>query len=199
MCLSISSYNDIHTDWSLYYKFVAKTSAQTKEHEKIEHSCALKGTHGTMIHACMHTPTCRHTYMHKHLWVIVLKFMGHLIYGCTLYVWIQYTNGGRPLSMGYVPVGGEKTSQRILFTDLASRRPLYTCSDLWERGRLDRRGEGKRGKKNCHFLALSRPIPPAPSRSDPSISIKSRRRPDDLRELLIWNFNTMIVLTIFNL
>lgn len=37
----------------------------------------------------MHTPTCRHTHTHKHLQVIVLEFMGHLLYRHTLYVWIR--------------------------------------------------------------------------------------------------------------
>lgn len=98
MCFSIAlyhlkSYNDIYTDWSLYHKFVAKISAQTnkkkKEKKKETHWYALTGTQDTTIHACMHTPTCRHTHTHKHLQVIVLEFMGHLIYRHTLYVWIQ--------------------------------------------------------------------------------------------------------------
>ena len=43
------------------------------------------------------------------------------------------------------------------------------------RGRLERRGEGKR--TNCHFLALSHPIPPAPSRSGPLSLSRSRLNP----------------------
>jgi len=56
-------------------------------------------------------------------------------------------------------------------TSSASRQLLYNHSDLPVRGRLERRGEGKRN--NCHFLALSHPIPPAPYRSGPSLSRSS--------------------------
>lgn len=42
------------------------------------------------IHACMHTPTCKH----KHFPVFVLEFMGHLIYRHTRYVWIRDVQNG---------------------------------------------------------------------------------------------------------
>ncbi len=45
----------------------------------------------------MHTPTCRHTHTHKHLQVIVLEFMGHLIYRNTICLdpTCTYTKGDR--------------------------------------------------------------------------------------------------------
>lgn len=95
VCFSISiyhlkSYNDIYTDWSLYHKFVAKISAQTnkkKRNKKRKHT----DTHTQAPKLLLYTPACRHQHVntHKHLQVIVLEFMGHLIYRHTLYVWIQ--------------------------------------------------------------------------------------------------------------
>lgn len=67
--------------------------------------------------------------------------------------------------------------QRIWFTEkdfLSVEATVVQPFRPSVRGRLERRGEGKR--KNCHFLALSHPIAPAPSRSGLSLSTKSKRK-----------------------
>lgn len=76
-CFSIAlnhlkSYNDIYTDWSLYHKICSKNKCPDQQHKKIKIKIKKKkhtDTHTqapevTIIHACMHTPTCRHTNIH---------------------------------------------------------------------------------------------------------------------------------------
>lgn len=117
----------------------------------------------------MHTPTCRHTHTHKHLQVIVLEFMGHLIYRHTLYVWIQdvlNTKKETDCQLLRRDDDDDDNVKRNLPEDFilprktssASRQLLYARSDLPSVGSWT--GEGKGKRKNCHFLALSPPNPP---------------------------------------
>lgn len=153
----------------------------------------------------MHTPTCRRTHTHKHLQVVVLEFMGHLIYRHTICLDLRYTytKGDR---LCFQRNNVKRYPSRISFMEkdflsvgTTVEQPFRTSV----RGRLERRGEGKR--KNCHLLALSQPIPPSPSRRGPPLSRLNpggNKQPPgrgDLRETLISSFNTMIVLTIFKL
>lgn len=66
MCFSIAlyhlkSYNDIYTDWSLYYRFVAKISAQTnkKKEEKKQNT----DTHSQAPEILLYMPACIHQHV----------------------------------------------------------------------------------------------------------------------------------------
>lgn len=152
-CFSIAlyhlkSYNDIYTDWSLYYKFVAKISAQTKNEKEFKKIYTLTHTQDVIIHACMHTPTCRHT--HRHLQVSVLVYGTPYIETHTPYVWIQ----DEPKQMETrlrSAVSRRNRTRGFYFQRRTSLRP--------HSGRTGRGGGGGK-RKNCHFLALSHPIPP---------------------------------------
>lgn len=100
--------------------------------------------------------------------------MGHLIYRHTLHVWIRdvliIQKGDRlcfQLLDGIYGNVEEKSSRGFYLprkTPLSvEAKTLYTRSDLLREGGWKGKGEGK--SKNCHFLVLSHPIPPAPSLS----------------------------------
>lgn len=98
----------------------------------------------------------------------------------------------------------DDAKRQILFTEkdfLSIKANVVLSFRPSLQGRLERRGEGR--SKNCHFLVLSHPIPPAPSRSGLSLSLNKTQEETpgrgDPRETLISSFNTMIVLTLFKL
>lgn len=158
----------------------------------------------------MHTPTCRHTHTRKHFQVIVLEFMGHIIYRHALYVWIQDVLIQKETDcvqlLDGIRANVRRKPPRGIYlprkTSSASRQLLYTRSDLPSEG--DWTGEGRGRGKTAIFLLFPTQSPlllpgVAPlSPQNPGGNERPRGR-DDLREILISSFNTMIVLTIFKL
>lgn len=158
----------------------------------------------------MHTPTCRHTHTHKHLQVSVLEFMGHLIYRHTICLDPRCTDtkGDRlRSSVRRDTCQCEEKSTRGFY--LQRRTFLRVEATVVQpfrpsvRGRLDRKRGGEEEK-----LPFSCSFPPNPPLLLPGVAPLSRQHPggnerprgrDDLREMLISSFNTMIVLTIFKL
>lgn len=157
----------------------------------------------------MHTPTCRRPHTHRHTPVFVLEIMGHLIYRHSIRLDPRYLRGDGlcfRYSDGITPQREEKSPwgfylprRTFLRVEANCRKPIQTFC-VRETGK--RRG-GEEDK--LPFLCSFPPNPPAPSSGGPSLSQTNPggyKRPlgrGDLRETLLWNFNTMIVLTIFKL
>lgn len=124
--------------------------------------------------------------------------MGHIIYRHTPYVWIQdvltQTETDCVQLLDGIRANVRRSLPRIFLTErdfLSVEAAVVNTLRPSVQGRLDRRGEGKR--KNCHFRALSHPIPPAPSRRGSSLSTTPRRTRGDREKhlygvLILWLF-----------